>query len=86
MLDFLIHSVLNLYDFPYISSIGWQLVIITLLFIMANRFVTSRRQAEDLNKNLELKVAERTSELSQSNEKLSAAKLTTVSIEYLLKM
>ena len=71
--DLIIHNILKHYYFPYITSIGWQLVIITLLFIMANRFVTSRRQAEDLNKNLERKVAERTSELSKSNEKLSAA-------------
>ena len=71
--DLIIHNILKLYYFPYISSIGWQLVIITLLFILASRFVSSRLQAEDLNKNLEQKVAERTSELSQSNEKLSAA-------------
>ena len=71
--DLIIHNILKYYYFPYITSIGWQLVIITLLFILASRFVSSRLQAEDLNKNLERKVAERTSELSKSNEKLSAA-------------
>ncbi|WP_294427857.1 SpoIIE family protein phosphatase [uncultured Treponema sp.] len=71
VLDFLIHSVLNLYDFPYISSIGWQLVILTLLFIMANRFANSKLEVEYLNKNLEKEVADRTKELSESNEQLS---------------
>ncbi|MCR4580063.1 MAG: SpoIIE family protein phosphatase [Treponema sp.] len=73
ILDLLIHNVLKLYNFPYITSLGWQLVIITLLFIMANRFANSRAQVEDLNKNLEKKVAERTAELSESNSRLSDA-------------
>lgn len=71
MLDFLIHLVFKLYDFPYISSIGWQLVILTLLFIMANRFINSKLEVEYLNRNLEKEVAERTRELSESNEQLS---------------
>ena len=71
LLDFLIHSVFEIYNFPYISSIGWQLVIITLLFIMANRFANSKNEVEYLNKNLEKEVADRTKELSQSNEQLS---------------
>ncbi len=73
ILDLVIHNVLKIYNFPYITSIGWQLVIITLLFIMANRFANSRMQVEDLNKNLEKKVEERTSELSEANSRLSDA-------------
>ena len=71
VLDFMIHTVLKFYDFPYISSVGWQLVIITLLFIMANRFANSKNEVEYLNKNLEKEVADRTKELSESNEQLS---------------
>ena len=72
-LDLIIHNILKLYNFPYITSVGWQLVIISLLFIMANRFANSRKQVEFLNKNLEKKVEERTSELSESNSRLSEA-------------
>ena len=71
--DLLIHNIFKIYNFPYITSIGWQLMIITLLFIMANRFANSRIQVEDLNKNLEKKVSERTAELSESNSRLSEA-------------
>lgn len=75
MLDLVIHNLLKIYNFPYITSVGWQLVIVTLLFIMANRFANSRMQVEDLNKNLEKKVEERTSELSEANSRLSDANL-----------
>ena len=71
LLDFLVHSVFKVYDFPYISSIGWQLVIISLLFIMARRFVNSKLEVEYLNRNLEKEVSDRTRELSESNEQLS---------------
>lgn len=71
VLDFLIHSVFKFYNFPYISSTGWQLVIITLLFIMANRFANSKLEVEYLNRNLEKEVADRTKELSESNAQLS---------------
>ena len=73
LIDIIVHNILKNYSFPYITSIGWQLVIVSLLFILANRFVNSRRQAEDLNRNLENKVAARTKELSESNSKLSEA-------------
>lgn len=71
VLDFLIHSVFKMYNFPYISSLGWQLVILTLLFIMANRFANSKLEVEYLNRNLEKEVADRTKELSESNAQLS---------------
>ncbi len=73
LIDIVVHNILNNYSFPYITSIGWQLVIISLLFILAHRFESSKRQVEYLNKNLENKVEERTKELSESNSKLSDA-------------
>lgn len=73
LLDLIIHGVLKVYAFPYITSMGWQLVIITLLFILANRFANSRLQVEELNRNLEQKVKDRTAELEESNGKLSQA-------------
>ena len=69
--DLVLHSVLRIDDFPYITSIGWQLAIISLLFIMANRFSDARREAEFLNKHLEQKVKDRTHDLETANEKLS---------------
>lgn len=73
LIDIIVHNILKNYSFPYITSIGWQLVIVSLLFILANRFVKSRRQVEELNRTLENKVEERTKELSESNSKLSKA-------------
>lgn len=73
LIDLIVHNILNIFSFPYITSIGWQLVIVSLLFVLANRFVKSKRQVEDLNRNLENKVEERTRELSESNSKLSEA-------------
>ena len=73
LIDIIVHNILKNYSFPYITSIGWQLVIVSLLFILANRFVKSRRQVEELNRTLENKVEERTRELSESNSKLSEA-------------
>ena len=73
LIDIIVHNILKNYSFPYITSIGWQLVIVSLLFILANRFVKSRRQVEELNRTLENKVEARTRELSLSNSKLSEA-------------
>ena len=73
LIDIIVHNILKIYSFPYITSIGWQLVIVSLLFILANRFVKARQQVEELNRTLENKVEERTKELSESNSKLSEA-------------
>ena len=73
LIDIIVHNILKNYSFPYITSIGWQLVIVSLLFILANRFVKSRQQVEELNRTLENKVEARTKELSESNSKLSEA-------------
>ncbi len=71
-MDLFIHNVLNLV-FPYISTLGWMAVILTLLFILAGRFANARTQAEELNANLEEKVASRTSELQTANQALAAS-------------
>ena len=71
ILDLIIHGMLQINNFPYVSSMGWQLVIVTLLFVMANRFANSRKQVEDLNRTLEQKVEDRTKDLAESNKNLS---------------
>lgn len=73
LLDLLLHDGLNLYSLPYFTSYGWQLVILSLLFVLAGKFAKSRTEVEDLNMNLEQKVLDRTNELSQANSQLSAA-------------
>jgi len=70
--DLVIHNVLKIYEFPYISMIGWQVVIIALLFILANRFSNARNQATYLNKHLTDEVEKQTKELSESNGHLNS--------------
>ena len=74
LLDLILHNAVKLDNVPYFTSMGWQFVIIALLFIMANRFAESTNEAEDLNINLEKKVKDRTRELSEANQELEAAK------------
>lgn len=45
---------------PYFTSLGWHLVVIALLFILANRFSKARRAAEYLNIHLQNEVNDRT--------------------------
>jgi len=71
--DLFIHNVLKLYEFPYISMYGWMLVILMLLFILASHFTDARKEAEELNENLEQKVNDRTKELSEANSMLEEA-------------
>jgi sigma-B regulation protein RsbU (phosphoserine phosphatase) len=71
--DIIIHDALGYYNFPYISSLGWMLVILSLLFLLAGRFADARTEAEYLNKNLEKKVSDRTKELTEINQKLEDA-------------
>ena len=73
LLDLLLHDALNFYSLPYFTSFGWQLVILSLLFVLATKFTTSRTEVEELNTNLEHKVAERTNDLSAANAKLEQA-------------
>jgi len=71
--DVFIHDWLKIYSMPYLSSIGWQLVIIALLFVLANSFANAKNEAEYLNIHLADEVEERTKELTESNNQLSVA-------------
>lgn len=70
VIDIFLHQVLQLYNLPYITSLGWQMVILSLLFVLAARFSQARTDVEELNVHLEQKVEERTAELSEANERL----------------
>lgn len=71
LLDVILHNFAAFYNLPYFTSIGWQLVVIALLFILAGRFSNARKEAEYLNVHLKDEVEERTKELSESNQQLT---------------
>ncbi|MCR5698528.1 MAG: SpoIIE family protein phosphatase [Treponemataceae bacterium] len=71
--DFIPRNWLGVENFPFLSTYSWMLVIMSFLLILARRFAKSRNDVEDLNKNLEKKVADRTRELSESNKNLEEA-------------
>lgn len=73
ILDLAIHDWLKLYSLPYFTSIGWQLVIIALLFVLVSRFANAKKEAEYLNIHLTDEVEARTKELSESNNQLTKA-------------
>ena len=70
LLDIFLHEVMKLYNFPYITGFGWQIVLMSFLFLLAGRFARARNEAEELNAHLENKVKERTEALSQANMQL----------------
>lgn len=72
IMDIILHDLCKLYTLPYFSSIGWQLVIIALLFVLASRFSNNRNQAEYLNKHLTDEVEQRTKVLTESNAQLTS--------------
>lgn len=73
ILDVLLHDVLKIYNLPYFSSMGFQFVLIALLFVLARRFSKARNEAEYLNVHLQDEVAARTKELTVANESLTVA-------------
>ena len=50
--------------------VGWQLTILSFLTILIYNFSKTQKDYENLNKNLEKLISERTLELTQSNRKL----------------
>lgn len=61
-------------NIPRVSSYVIFAFIISLAFILANQFVRVHNQVEDLNRNLELKVEERTRELQQTLQRVQDLK------------
>lgn len=73
ILDVLLHDLLKIYSLPYFSSMGFQFVLIALLFVLARRFSKARTESEYLNVHLQDEVQERTKELTKANECLTVA-------------
>ena len=61
-------------NLPRVAGYAFFLFIITLALILANKFVRVHNEVEDLNRNLEKKVAERTAELNESLQQIRALK------------
>ncbi|MCS6984829.1 MAG: SpoIIE family protein phosphatase [Leptospiraceae bacterium] len=61
-------------NIPRVAGYAFFLFITTLAFILANNFVRLHKQVEDLNKNLEKKVEERTRELHESLQRIKELK------------
>ncbi len=56
----------NVFNLPPLSGYGFVTFVMSLALILANRFVRLNEKVEDLNKNLEEKVEQRTSELNKT--------------------
>ena len=46
------------------------------MFVLANKFVTVHNQTDELNENLESKVAERTAEVQKSMNEIKSLKIS----------
>ena len=58
------------YPFIYMSEYAYMAIILAMAYVLLNRFVDLHHEVEDLNRGLELKVAERTRELSEARDAL----------------
>ncbi|MBI3394768.1 MAG: 7TM-DISM domain-containing protein, partial [Spirochaetia bacterium] len=60
---------------PRVLGYAFSMFILSLALILANRFVRLNEQVEDLNRNLETKVSERTEQLQKTLEEVRALKV-----------
>ena len=65
----------GVFDFPRILGYVFVLFVLSLALILANRFVRLHTEVEDLNRNLEQKVARRTEELNNTLTEVRALKV-----------
>lgn len=72
VMDLVIHDWMQTYTLPYFTSYGWQLVILSLLFVLASRFSSAKSQAEYLTQHLTDEVEGKTKALTESNKKLTS--------------
>lgn len=73
LFDIVFHTILEAENLIFLTGFGFPAVLVTILFILANRFVDYRNQAENLNVTLEEKVQQRTKKLEEANEEIQAA-------------
>ncbi len=63
------------FNFPRVMGYVFVVFVVSLALILANRFVRLNEEVEDLNRNLEKKVEERTEQLQRSLEEVHALKV-----------
>lgn len=73
LFDIVVHNIMLKIGYIYLSGLGFPSFLISIMFILANRFVEYHNEVEELNVTLDKKVIERTRELQEANEKLAAA-------------
>jgi signal transduction histidine kinase len=71
---------MNIYSFPWLSRYGFFFFIGGIATSLSRKFVRLHDEVEDLNKNLEMKVAQRTRELNNTVRALEDAKMETDNI------
>ena len=71
-IDIIVHSVLKADNWPYLTILGWQGVILAFMFILTIRYNEIFKRVEYLNSYLEREIDERTHRLTESNEKLES--------------
>lgn len=73
MLDVILHTILGIENLVFFTGLGFPALLVAILFILANRFINYRNQAEELNISLEQKVQERTQKIEEANDEIQAA-------------
>lgn len=73
LFDIIIHNIMQEIGYIYLAGLGFPSFLISIMFILANRFVEYHNEVEELNITLDKKVVERTRELQEANEKLAEA-------------
>jgi sigma-B regulation protein RsbU (phosphoserine phosphatase) len=73
LFDLVVQQFLQLTVGFYFLGLGFPLLLVAVLFILAHRFVDNQNALTDLNANLERKVADRTRALSDANARLDHA-------------
>ncbi len=61
------------YSFIYLIEYVYLIIILSMAYILLNKFVDLHNEVEDLNKNLEKKVVQRTQELQAALDKLETS-------------
>jgi sigma-B regulation protein RsbU (phosphoserine phosphatase) len=73
LFDVTVHNILKQEHFLYLGGFGFSAFLISIMFILANDFVTYHNEVEELNVSLDRKVEERTEELLRSKEETEKA-------------
>jgi sigma-B regulation protein RsbU (phosphoserine phosphatase) len=71
--DILVHIILKLDDQIYLGAYGFPSMLVTIAFILANRFVSYHNDVEEYKEKLEVMVDERTRQLNDRNRDLEEA-------------